>query len=82
MAHRECPKCSSNSISDSRQRYFELPLTVICLRPYRCNRCEYRFWRVSDRQRDKIIPYLAYAGGVLVALGLIWVAVILWLRMR
>ena len=82
MAHRACPKCSSNSVSDSRQRYFELPLSVVCLKPYRCNRCEFRFWRVSDRQKEKIIPYLAYAGGVLVVIGLISVSIILWRSKR
>jgi hypothetical protein len=81
MAQRVCPKCASNSISDSRQRYFELPLNILCLKAYRCNRCELRFWRISDRQKGKMIPYLAYAGGAIALIGLIWMMIIVW-RMR
>ena len=82
MTHRECPKCSSTSISDSRQRKYELPLSLLCLKPYRCVSCEARFFGFSDRQSRKILPLLKYAVGFLICFGVIWVAIVTAVRIR
>jgi hypothetical protein len=72
MPRHDCPKCLSSSVDDSRQRFFELPLSLLCLMPYRCATCNHRFWRVSDRQRRKLLPSSLYALGFIFFLVLIW----------
>lgn len=82
MTHRECPKCASTSISDSRQKPYERPLNVVCLKPYRCNKCDIRFWGFSDRQIRKLLPILKYGVGFLFCCGVIYLVIVAFLRTR
>jgi hypothetical protein len=75
MLDHECPKCLSSSVNDSRQRYYELPLSLVCLKPYRCGQCDHRFWRVSDRQSRKVFPVILYTLGLVLCIGVLWATV-------
>ncbi len=78
MPSRECPKCLCATVADSRSRYYELPLGWMAMKPYRCCRCEHRFWRHSDRQSQKVLPYFKIAVWILGILALV-VAILVYL---
>jgi hypothetical protein len=51
-ASRLCPKCQSTRIFRSRRRgLVEWPLRTVRLYPFRCDRCDRRFRRISWRGR-------------------------------
>ncbi|MBS0210041.1 MAG: hypothetical protein JSS27_13920 [Planctomycetes bacterium] len=39
-----CPTCSYSEVRRSRPRWFELPLMILFLQPFRCVCCQRRFW--------------------------------------
>jgi hypothetical protein len=82
MTHRECPNCASSSIADSRQKSYEFPLNLFCLKPYRCVRCETRFWSLSDRQIRKVLPLLKYGISFLLCFGVIWMIILVAVQRR
>jgi predicted Zn-ribbon and HTH transcriptional regulator len=51
-----CPDCQSDQIRRSRMRGIVEPLLAFLLiRPYRCEACDYRFFRWSIRYKAKPI---------------------------
>jgi hypothetical protein len=40
-----CPNCINKRANPSRRRWFEWPLLLLLLRPYRCAHCSRRFLR-------------------------------------
>ena len=44
-----CPRCSSVRIHQSKRRGITetMILTLLCVRPFRCERCDLRFFRFS-----------------------------------
>ena len=75
MAHHDCPNCTSTEVNDSRVRFYEFPFSLLCRKPYRCAKCKHRFWRVSGRLNDKIMPFVIYTVGFVVCLALMWVTI-------
>ena len=82
MANHDCPNCLSTQVNDSRMRYYESPVGLLCLKPYRCSKCKHRFWRVSGRQSDRIIPYVIYTVGFVACLGVMWATISFVLNTR
>ena len=39
-----CPECPYTFVKPSRFRWFELPLAIVFVRPFRCNCCQGRFF--------------------------------------
>lgn len=62
--HRRCPNCGSGKFGPSRQLYFEEELLGILFLPYRCDRCDCRFFRprclsrfpYADEHSDEVEP--------------------------
>jgi hypothetical protein len=44
MSTPNCPGCPLGDIARSRWRWFELPLVLLLMRPYRCVYCGKRFF--------------------------------------
>ncbi len=50
----------------------------MAMKPYRCCKCEHRFWAHSDRQSQKVLPYFTIAVWILGILVLV-VAILVYL---
>jgi len=43
-----CPGCESSDVRKShRANLFEKVLSILSLRPFRCNNCNHRFWKIN-----------------------------------
>ena len=50
MGRLVCDKCGYDAVYPSRLRWFDLPFSLL-LRPYRCNKCYRRSYRLRWRGR-------------------------------
>jgi hypothetical protein len=66
---RECPKCKSQNYRLASCRAYEYPALLFFLAPYRCNKCQQRFWSFRARQAKKLGMYILVFGGTI---GVIW----------
>ncbi len=57
----KCPICRSQRVRRSRYRgYLESALlALLFIRPFRCVRCNHRFFRLSLRSNPRAAPHLA-----------------------
>jgi len=39
-----CPSCGSDNVHRSRRKWYERPISLIGIRPYRCYHCDRRFF--------------------------------------
>jgi hypothetical protein len=44
MGGMQCPSCESPDVRRSRRRWFERPISVFGLFPFRCSACRARFF--------------------------------------
>jgi DNA-directed RNA polymerase subunit RPC12/RpoP len=53
-----CPSCSSQRIHRSRRKGFleSGPLTLMFVRPFRCEQCDHRFFRLSFSANPGVPP--------------------------
>lgn len=68
-SERECSKCGSQNIRYAQLRFYDYPLMLFFLRPYRCNKCQKRFFSFRTRQARKVGLFVFLFGGSIV---LIW----------
>jgi hypothetical protein len=47
-----CPHCGSKKVHRSRRRWYEYPMRLIGIRPYRCHQCCERFFTGKPKQRQ------------------------------
>jgi len=46
-----CPHCTSHQVRPEPYRWYETPLALFFLRPFRCRRCRSRFIRFAGAPR-------------------------------
>ena len=72
---RECPKCKSENYRYASLRFYEYLALPFYFRPFRCNKCQQRFWGFRTRRARKAAQYVFIIGGSLQAL--IWGVIVL-----
>jgi hypothetical protein len=47
-----CPACGSTKVHRSRRKWYERPMSLIKVRPYRCHACQHRFFSGKVQQDE------------------------------
>lgn len=50
---RTCPACGSDGVHRSKRRGWERLLTPLPGRPYRCHKCDHRFYALADESVER-----------------------------
>ena len=48
-----CPSCGSKRVHRSHRKWYELPMKLIGIRPYRCHECRKRFFSAPESDPEK-----------------------------